>query len=149
MPADIQLRRKGFSLVADDRDALDFIQKCKEGQGVIVEAKRPRNYDFLKKYFALIKTAFRLWDCPNTRGGAKSYKAFRGEIIVLAGFRETVVKLDGTLKFIPESISFASMTEDDFADLYSKSVDVILSHVLTNYSRSDLDAAISEVMSFA
>jgi len=136
-------------LTPDDPDALAVIQGIKEGMEVQITVAKPRNAKFHRKYFALLNTAYELWDCPiGVEGASKDLKAFRGEIIVLSGYRDMVVKLDGTVKYTPRSISFGKMTEDEFGKLYSSSVDVILSKVLTNYKRADLDNAIQKVMNF-
>lgn len=146
MAKEIYLRREGYKLCADDQEAVEFIQSMKVGQGCKVIASKPRNLGFHRKFFKLIDTAFELWDVPEHN---KMLKTFRADITVLCGHSDVTIKLNGDLRRVPKSISFASMSQEDFEALYSKAIDVILEHVLTNYKREDLDRAIKTVMEFA
>jgi hypothetical protein len=40
------------------------------------------------------------------------------------------------------------MGDEEFNDLYNKSVNVILQKVLTNYTRADLDEVVEQVLRF-
>ena len=122
--------------------------------GDVMEAKvtRVRNPQFHKKMFALFNFAYDHFNPVAVYRGEKvlkNYERFRQDITILAGYGDPVVNLRGDVRMVARSISFASMSEDDFEKLYSNVIDVILSRVLTNYNKDDLDNVIDQLMSYA
>lgn len=152
MTAIVLLKTPGGALVPADPQASEYIAKLKLGAPVKAEVKRVRNYQFHKKFFALLDFAFENWEpVEATYKGqvvAKSRKQFRNDITVLAGFGETTITLKGEVRVVAKSISFASMEQDDFDDLYNATVNVVLRQVLTNYSREQLDEVMDQLQGF-
>lgn len=116
---------------------------------------KPRNYKFLQKFHTLIKFAFEHWQPGELSGKQfegvtpkKSITRFRKDVTILAGFFEQEIRLDGSIRTTAKSISFASMEEDDFEELYNNTINVILERVLTNYDREQLDKVVLELLSF-
>jgi hypothetical protein len=140
-------------LVPCDPQATEYIAGLKLGVAVRAEVKRMRNYQFHKKLFALLNFAFETWEPvePTYKGQvvAKNFNQFRNDVVVLAGFYETTMTLKGDVRVIAKSLSFASMEQDEFDALYSAVVNVILSKILKNYTRDDLDNVINRLMDFA
>jgi hypothetical protein len=97
----------------------DNLNKIKIGEEIKVSVSRPRNYLFHKKYFALINLAFENQDQYT------DITTFRYILQMKAGYFEPI-KTDKGIVYLPQSISFAKMDEDDFSELYSKVLDVIL-----------------------
>jgi hypothetical protein len=64
----------------------------------------------------------------------------------MAGYYDATHRLDGSVRIEAKSISFANMTADNFAELYSNTIDAVLKHILTNYSRDDLDDTVEQLM---
>ena len=125
----------------------------KVGEVVSCEIKRPRNYKFHKKFFSLLNYAFSIWspDVIKFDGEVevgKNFDHFRDDIIILAGYYEAVIGVDGEAKLKAKSISFGKMGEDEFACLYSKTIDVILKHILVNYTREDLDRVFENIIAY-
>ena len=60
----------------------------------------------------------------------------RKDLIIEAGFYDEWVDFQGVIQREAKSISFASMTEDDFGDLYSKVIDVIVQYF--NFDKQDI-----------
>jgi hypothetical protein len=83
-----------------------------------VTVTNPRNYRFHKKYFALLNLAFANQDQFD------EFTAFRYIIQMKAGYY-TPVKTDKGVAYLPDSISFAKMSEEDFSELYNKVLDII------------------------
>lgn len=141
------------ALVPADPQAVDFLAKLKLGAAVKVKVARMRNYQFHKKVFALLNLAFDAWEpTEKTYKGeviAKSFDQFRNDITVLAGYYETTVTLKGEVRLVARSLSFASMEQDEFEQLYSSLINVILQRILTQYTRDDLDNVIDQLMQFA
>jgi len=97
----------------------DEKRKLKIGEEYFVEIKRERNYEFHKKFFALLNLAFENQEQYN------NFDHFRAVMTLKAGFYETIITDKGTI-FLPKSISFAKMDEIEFSEFYSKFVDVII-----------------------
>ena len=98
---------------------LDQKRKLKLGETYEVDIRRPRNLAFHKKFFALINTGWEnsQFDMP--------VDVYRKWVTMRAGFYVIYHTPKGML-YEPESISFASMDEDKFADVYSRVLDVII-----------------------
>jgi len=79
----------------------------------IVTLKHPRNYQFLKKYFALLKLGF------ENQEHYKNKDHYRYVMQMKAGFYDSVETDKGTI-WLPKSVSFSSMESHEFMDLYSK-----------------------------
>jgi hypothetical protein len=114
--------------------------------------KMQRNPRFHRKFFALLNLAFDHWEpvAATYKGQVvgKNFDQFRNDIVCLAGFGEVAVNLRGETRVTAKSISFASMDQSEFDDLYNATVNVILKHVLTNYSRDDLDNVMDQLVGF-
>lgn len=120
-----------------------------------VTVRRVRNYQFHRKFFALLNFAFDCWEPQTALADArpypieKNFERFRKDIIILAGFFDASYRVDGSVRLEAKSIAFHAMDEDEFAALYDKVIDVIVKHVLTNYDGDELRAVVDEVMAFA
>ncbi|HBR6957972.1 hypothetical protein ASV09_06680 [Klebsiella aerogenes] len=81
----------------------------------------------------------------------KSFDAYRSWVIVEAGHYDALQLPDGTLKKHPRSISFASMDETEFHQLYQASLDVLWRWILSQKfaSRKAAENAASQLLSFA
>ena len=116
-----------------DPDSVAWFNKLKPGEVVRAEFKKVRNYQFHKKYFALLSVGFDNWEPGeiNSKYGVptKNFDRFRADLTILAGFYDTTVRLDGSVRIEPRSISFAKMSAEEFSDLYSRTIDVLIKHV--------------------
>jgi len=129
----VHLTRTISGLLPSEPDSEDWYRKLKLGQVIWGEFKKVRNYQFLRKYFALLNVAYDNW-IPgevNSKYGVpeKNFDRFRADLTILAGFYENTIRLDGSVRIEPKSISFAKMEAEEFADLYSKTIDVLIKHV--------------------
>lgn len=128
----------------------------KVGQLLQGKFTRMRNYEFHKKFFALMQIGFDIW---SDSGAGAVYKGeviapnldrFRKDITILAGFYETSVRLDNTVRIEAKSIGFGSMDQIEFEQVYSKCIDVILKHVMRpgQMTEEQLRARVDEVLRF-
>ena len=117
---DLILRRTEAGLVPKFDSDLEALKKIKIGEDVKVKISRPRNINFHRKYFALMNLAFENQDLYD------DITTFRYIIQMKAGFYTIVKTHKGELMYFPDSISFGSMDESKFEELYSKVLDVIL-----------------------
>lgn len=97
------------------------------GQIYEAEIKKIRNYQFLKKYWSLIKNA---WEMQSEKVRAffhENIEEFRKTIQIAAGFAKPVYNLSKK-EWQEEAVSirFDSMDELEFHDLYEKVKGVII-----------------------
>jgi len=99
----------------------DYEEKKKLKLGEIYEAdiKHPRNYEFLKKFMALINVGVSnsKMDLP--------FDVYRKIMVMRAGYFIAYQTDKGT-HYEPESISFASMNETKFQEVYSRVLNKII-----------------------
>ena len=100
----------------------DKIKKLKVNKEYQCEIKQLRNPKFHRKFFALINMLFENQERYNNSD------RMRKDLIIEAGFYNEWVDLQGVVQREAKSISFGSMKEDEFQDLYSKVIDVIVQH---------------------
>lgn len=81
----------------------------------------------------------------------KSFDAYRAWVTVEAGHYDAIQLPDGTLRRHPRSISFASMDETEFQQLYRAALDVLWRWILSKSFRSPQEAenAAAQLMEFA
>jgi len=152
--AEIVLTKSANGMLSPvDQQSIDCIAKMKLGAGVKVKITRHNNVAFHRKLFALANLAYESWEPEQAvhKGMlvAKNFDQFRDDITILAGFYETRVRLDGTIRLIAKSWSFASMDDDEKDRLYSSIINVVLSRILTKYTRADLDRVVEQILGFA
>jgi len=157
-----------YALMPAHVSDLEAVKKLPAHQPIRVKVTRIRNVDHHRKYFALLNYAFDVWEPPIgfvTGGGApmgtdpmppyyhgveieKNFDRFRKDIAILCGFYEASYRLNGEVRLQAKSISFASMDQDEFEQLYDKTIDVIVKHVLKSYSGDELRNVVDQVMEF-
>jgi len=141
------IKMNGALYPASEHDR-ELLGKFKTGEPTRVTLRRVRNYEFHKKFFKLLDLAFDYWIPPENVLGEKNFDRFRYDITILAGFYEQTVRLNGEIRTEAKSISFDNMSEDEFEDLYLKTIDVIIKHVLKNYSGDMLRSIVDQVQEF-
>lgn len=135
-----------------DTQAAEIVRTWPAGQGVRAKVTRVRSLPFHRRFFAMLDVAFDAWEPENAayagKVAIKSKERFRKDLLVLAGYYQTTVNLKGEVRLEAESMNFASMDEDRFHDVYNRVVDVVLTKILTNYARDDLDNVVDRMMGF-
>lgn len=136
-------------------DAESQLSARRHRSGAIVEADvvQPRNWRYHKKYFALLKLGFDYWEPDLEYQGrpvAKDFDRFRKDVAILAGHYNRVWNILGELRLEPRSISFASMSPEEFDELYSKTVQVLIDKVLETkgFTPEQVDRAVNEILRF-
>ncbi len=129
-----------------------WIDKLEAGECVRIGYTKPRNVKFLRKFFALLKTGFDAWEPRRKkyRGAPvqKNFERWRKDLVIAAGFYEIVATAKGGVRHEARSISFASMDNTEFEQVYDAVANVLLEGVLVRYSRADLDAVVERLMRF-
>lgn len=107
--------------VAYDSD-YEKIKKLKLDEFYQCTITQPRNIKFHRKFFSLIKMVF------DNQEIYKNTDRLRKDLIIESGFYDEWVDFQGVIQREAKSISFASMKEDQFNDLYSKVLDTIVKY---------------------
>lgn len=107
--------------VAHDSD-YEKLKKIKPNEMVLCTITKPRNIGFHKKFFALMNMVFQ------NQEHYKNLDHLRHDLTVSAGFYTERVTVYGEVITEPKSISFSSMSEDEFQDLYNRVIDEIVKH---------------------
>ena len=141
-------------LVPADPKTDEWFRKLKLGEAVHSDFKRLRNYKFLRKLFALFNLAFEYFDPPeiDTKWGKpeKSFDNFRKNVTILAGHGHLVFNIDGTYKMEADSLSFGSMSQETFDELYGNVITVVMDKipVLKDMSQDAIDELVDKVLTF-
>ena len=126
-------------LVPFGDDDYDQKKKLKVGETYNVEVKVARNVEFHRKYFALISYA---WEFLNEAEVERfrDKENFRKYIEIAAGHCEVIYhpRLQEFVE-IPKSISFGSMDNTSFGDLYKRVKDVIFSIIGARVSEKEFE----------
>lgn len=127
---------------ANDSDK-EHLSKLKLGEIYSVEIKRPRNVKFHQKYWCLLKLVYQ--NLPeHLEDRVRSIDELHYMLKLQCGIREPVLTLGGKTNWRVGSISFASMSQDDFEEFFKKAVSAITKHVLP----MDDEVLIAEVEAF-
>lgn len=105
---------------------VDETYKCKVTQ--------PRNNKFLRKYFALINLVYQNQERYDNSDD------LREQLTIRSGYFRKIIDLEGNEVKKAKSISFAKMTEYEFGELYSATLDAIV-----KYFGFDKESMIEEI----
>ena len=100
----------------------DGKRKLKIGVDYECDIKNPRNYEYHKRFFALINLGH-----ANTKLELP-FDVYRKLMIMRAGYVKVYATDLGTL-YEADSISFGSKTQDEFQEVYSRVLDQIIKDV--------------------
>lgn len=100
----------------------DEKKKLRIGQDYECEIKNPRNYEFHKKFFALINLGH------HNTSMELPFDVYRKIMIMRAGYFTSYNTGKG-IHYEAESISFGSKTQDEFQEIYSRVLDEIIKDI--------------------
>lgn len=115
----------------------DDKRKLKIGEIYEVTVRQVRNYQFHKKYFALINLS---WEYLNEEQQKffKTKEVFRKSLEITAGHCDVVYSFETkSYHHTPKSISFEKMKEDEFSELYERVKDVLFIAILKNITEEE------------
>jgi len=119
----------GVLMAASDMDA-EQLNKFKSGGMFEIELKRPRNSSFHGKVFAFFQYCFSHWSSDNEYQDEKTqFDGFRKDMVILAGYYDTYTRMDGSVRVEAKSLSFGSMSQDDFESLYQALIQVAMDKI--------------------
>jgi len=100
----------------------DEKKKLRIGGDYECDIKNPRNYEFHKKFFALIRLGH------NNTKMLLPENIYRKIMTMRAGYFETYDTGKG-IHYEPISISFSNMSQDEFQEVYSRVLDKIIEDI--------------------
>jgi hypothetical protein len=115
--APLHFVKTASGFVPKSQAARDFHAKTKLGQAVVLKGRRPRNPQHHRKMFALLSLV---------RDNSEQFQSTEDVLIAVkaATGRGRWVMLPGATKeiFIPDSIAFDAMSQDEFEPFYEAAV---------------------------
>lgn len=143
---ELRLVKEGSYLAPYDTASEEWLLSKGSGQYFVCDLRTPRNYEFHKKFFALLNIAFPYWNpdsITNQYGEVeRSFDQFREDITILSGYFEQTFRVDGSVRVRAKSISFSAMDNEDFSVFYNKAVSAVIKHVLIGWTIEQVDEAI-------
>jgi hypothetical protein len=144
---------------ADD-EAQECMKHFPLGSVGKMEVKLMRNYQFFKKWWALVKLGYDHFadTCEQQEYKGQpilaDFDRFRKDVTILAGFYVPKWNLNGEMRIEAESLAWAGMTEERFAKLYDATIQVLLRKVFNGqrsrrWSEEELRDVTEQVMRFA
>lgn len=116
----LNLIRKDNGLIPIDDASVEAVKSLRIGDEIHVDYKPRRNYKNHKRFFNMLQGVVRNSDHYKTVDNLL-------DIIKLkTGHFEIVVSHDGRQNYIPKSIAFHSMNEEEFKEFFSSAIDVVL-----------------------
>ena len=136
----------------DDESSMEALKTIAVGAVISVEWKHPRNYKFLRKFFAMLKVGYDAWEPAEQEYKGlpvqKNFDRFREDVTIAAGFGEVVLNIRGEARARAKSIAFGSMSQEEFDKLYNAAADVLLQKILKTYTKDDLESVVNEIIGF-
>jgi len=132
---DFLFQKGATGLLPACEEAAEWLKKKKLGSTILVEPREMRNGAFFRKWWALVKLGYDYWAefaQPIEYKGKPvlpDFDRFRKDVTISAGFYHPVVNLKGEVRIEPESLKWASMSEERFEQLYDATIRVLLQRV--------------------
>jgi len=157
---DALLIRTQSGLIPADDPTREWFNRLKVGVTIHADAKQMRNGAFFRKWWALVKLGYDYWsedvDTLEYKGDPvlPDFDRFRKDVTISAGFYRAVVNLKGEVRIEPESLKWASMTEERFTQLYDATINVLLRRVFNgkvcpSWTEAELRSVAEQILEFA
>lgn len=140
---DIYCRVTDYGLVPMYDSDLDMKKRLKVGTTVRCRVTQPRNYEFHKKFFALVRLTYdnlplSLVERWNVRSVDDMLRRFKRDL----GYYSSRTNDMGEREIEYRSISFAAMDEQEFERFYNDCVNLVLYTYIRGIEREDLEEEI-------
>ncbi len=127
----------------DDMDA-EKLKRFKTGEHYEIEIKLSRNPAFHRKVFAFFNFCFAHWKGGNEfQCETKQFDVFRNHLTVLAGFYDVMPNINGKPRVEAQSLSYASMKQDEFEKCYVALTNAAMQHVFNTADERTYNQLIS------
>jgi hypothetical protein len=112
--------KKGIYLIPFGSSDKEKFAKIGQGEICTIDFKKNRNYLFHKKFFSLLNIGFENQDKED------NFDFYRAKVLIAIGHCDTIALDNGTFTFIPKSISYDAIPDNnDFETVYNRAVSYI------------------------
>jgi Protein of unknown function (DUF1367) len=121
--------------------ATDFKKslKIKVGDYIKVETWKERNLNFHRKFFAFLNTVVYFMPEGEKYDRFRNIDCLRAELMIMIGEVDIHISFEGDQNLIPKSISFKSMDNERFEQVYSACIDAALKYFLHDISKENFE----------
>lgn len=126
------IKQPGGVLVPSGDLESDQMHKFKTGEMYEVDIKKSRNPQFLAKVMIFFEYCQAHWDGDKVleHGTPQAqFDRFRKDMTILAGYYDATVRLNGDTRIEAKSLSYGSMSEDEFQECYQALIQVAMKHI--------------------
>jgi hypothetical protein len=129
----------GVFIPADDTEH-EKTTKFKNNEMYEIDIKLSRNPKFHGKVFVFFNFCFSYWSGHNKFMDDSAQKdEFRKQLTILAGYYTECYNLQGDLIIRAESLSFASMSQERFEQVYSALINAALTHIFADCKDANIE----------
>lgn len=138
------IKHHGGALVPASEIDAESMTKIKTGGQYEIQINRTRNPKFHRKVFAFFNFCFEHWHGGNENLTHKSqFDVFRSHLTVLAGYYDQFSDIHGNVRVEAKSISYGSMSQDDFENFYVALTNAAMKHIFHGCGDEMYDRLIS------
>lgn len=157
MSAILLMKTPQGSLVPLDADEAGKLVRFKVGASISAEVKAIQNGLFHRKLMKLFRHCYEHFEAspraPRMWRGHEvkvSYDKFREDLTILAGYFTVVYNINGELRLVADSLSFAKCSPEKRERIYSDVIDAALKHVFQglDMTQDHLRAIIDQLLQF-
>ena len=116
----LNLKKTKTGFIPIDDKSIKIYQKLKDNEEIFVDFRPRRNYKNHKRFFSMLQGVIHNSD------HYKSIDSLLSMIKLKTGYFDIVVTHKGEQLYIPKSIDFSTMDEEEFKTFFSRAIDVIL-----------------------
>lgn len=113
--------------------------KIKKGETVQIEYWKERNVKFHRKYFALLNCAIYHLPEDSRFDQYRDIDYFRKYLLICIGKCDIIVGLTGKENYLPKSISFKTMDETEFKEVYNQTLNMIMKYFLNHIKQKEFE----------
>lgn len=140
MAIDVLLVREGTRLGAADPISHELLQGIRLGETVTAVIRRQRNPKHHRMWWALVAAIY-----PH-QNIYIDLNALNNGIKIAVGHFDSGKTIDGIPWVSPKSISYAAMDQTSFASFFDRAVELVITRIVPNISRADLEAQIQSIL---
>jgi hypothetical protein len=142
--ADLFLKRTLAGFSAADEASADAIKRYKLGDTFRATVVKPRNLKNHRRWWALCNLIYQNSDQFKSADQVHDY------LKILAGHCSQIVsKSTGEVYLVADSISFGSLDEIQFQDVFSRATKAVAEHILPGINLDDVSYEIERLCGFA
>lgn len=130
--------RKLGALRPIDEAGIEALSHVGEGEIIQVSYSRPRSLKMHRMFWALMTIVWSNLD----HGRYPTVENLVAAVKISTGHRELIVLPGGAEVYVPKSISFAAMDQDEFNAFYNRVCDLIAAHWLPGVTSEELRAEV-------